>query len=421
MNNKINVLWITNILLPDICEKLGFPKPFVGGWMFALSKYLSSQEDVSLAIASVYNGTELQEIIVNNITYFLIPIKDISEYDQTANALWTNVNNSFKPDIVHIHGTEFPYGLSYIKASGADKCVISIQGLTSVYTRYFLGGLTKDEIDCSTSLYDKIRKNTLYDQQLQMAKRGEIEIEYIKTVKNIIGRTDWDKDHVWAINPNTKYHFCNETLRAGFYTKSWDYKQCEKYSIFLSQGMVPLKGIHQLIKALPLILRSYPDTKVYIAGKNIIHYNSFRDKLTRGPYARYISNLIKKYNIENNIVFLGSLNEKQMIERYLKSNVFVCPSAIENSPNSLGESQILGVPVVSAYCGGVPNMINDKKTGFLYRYEETESLARIICEVFDNTSNVEISRNEIEVGHQRHSVDHNGEVLKEIYYSIKNN
>ncbi|REC63110.1 glycosyltransferase family 1 protein [Chryseobacterium pennae] len=421
MNDKIKVLWITNILLPDICEKISLPKPFVGGWMFALSKYLASQQDVALAVASVYEGTELQEIIVNNITYFLIPTKDILEDSQTSKKVWKTINDSFSPDIVHIHGTEFPYGLSYIKAYGAEKCVVSIQGLTDVYTRYFLGSLSKDEISSNTSLYDKIRKNTLYHQQKQMQMRGQTEIQYIKTVKNIIGRTDWDKDHTWAINPNAKYHFCNETLREGFYKQSWNYEDCDKYSIFLSQGMVPLKGIHQVIKALPLILKTYPDTKIYIGGKNIIQSNSFREKLTMGPYARYISNLIKKYNLEAKVIFLGGLNEEQMIQRYLKSNVFVCPSSIENSPNSVGEAQILGVPVVSSYCGGVPNMIEDQKTGYLYRYEEVESLARIICDLFYNTSNIEISENEKEVGHKRHSIHNNGETLKDIYYSIKNN
>lgn len=421
MNDKINVLWITNILLPDICEEINLPKPFVGGWMFALSRYLSSQIDVSLAVASVYDGEKLQEIVVNNITYFLIPAKDILDNNQTSKEVWKVINNSFKPDIVHIHGTEFPYGLSYIKASGAEKCVVSIQGLTSVYTRYFLGSLSKAEINSNTSLYDKIRKNTLYDQQLQMENRGKTEIEYIQTVENIIGRTDWDKDHIWAINPNAKYHFCNETLRDGFYTRSWNYEQCEKHSIFLSQGMVPLKGIHQAIKALPLILRSYPDTKIYIGGKNIIQCNSFREKLTMGPYARYISNLITKYGLVDKVIFLGGLNEEQMIERYLKSNIFLCPSSIENSPNSLGEAQILGVPVISAYCGGVPNMVENDKTGYLYRYEEIESLARIICDIFDNESNEELSQNEKEAGHKRHSIHTNGETLKEIYYSIKNN
>lgn len=421
MNDKIKALWITNILLPDICEKLNLPKPFVGGWMFALSKYLSTQEDISLAVASVYDGVKLQEIVVNNITYFLIPAKDIVENNLNSKEVWKTVQDSFKPDIIHIHGTEFPYGLSYIKANGAEKCVVSIQGLTSIYTRYFLGSLSKEEINSSTSLYDKLRKNTLDDQQNQMAERGVIEIEYIQTVKNIIGRTDWDKDHTWAINPTAKYHFCNETLREGFYTQSWSYNECEKYSIFLSQGIVPLKGIHQAIKALPLILRSYPSAKIYIGGKNIIQASSFREKLRIGPYGRYVSNLIKKYGLTDKVVFLGGLNEEQMIDRYLKSNVFVCPSSIENSPNSLGEAQILGVPVVSAYCGGVPNMVEDNKTGYLYRYEEVESLARIICDIFENSSNEELSQNEKEAGHKRHSIQTNGETLKEIYYSIKNN
>lgn len=53
-----------------------------------------------------------------------------------------------------------------------------------------------------------------------------------------------------------------------FMKKKWDYKQCHKYTIFLSQGQYPIKGLHQMVKALPLILRDYPDTKVYVAGND---------------------------------------------------------------------------------------------------------------------------------------------------------
>lgn len=422
MEQKNKILWITNILLPEICERIGLPKPIVGGWMFSLSQYIARQEDTPLAIASVYNGSEFKEIIINNITYFLLPSnKSNAEYDESLEPFWKKINNSYKPDVVHIHGTEFPYGLSYIKSCGAHNCVISIQGLTSVYSRYFLGGLSKSEIAKHTSIYDIIRKNTLYQQQNQMEKRGEIEIQYIKSLKNIIGRTDWDRNHTWAINPNAQYHFCNETLRLKFYTQSWDYDKCEKYSIFLSQGIVPLKGVHQAIKALPLILRDYPDTKIYIAGKNITQYNSIKEKLTIGTYARYVTCLIKELGLEGKVIFLGNLDEEGMVERYLKSNIFLCPSAIENSPNSLGEAQILGVPLVAAYSGGVPNMVNDQETGFLYRYEEIETLAKIICDIFFEKPNIELSKKEKIAGLQRHNIEINGQVLKEIYYSIKNN
>lgn len=44
-------------------------------------------------------------------------------------------------------------------------------------------------------------------------------------------------------------------------------------------------------------------------------------------------------------MLLGPLNEEKMHEQYLKANVFVIPSVIENSPYSLSEAMMLGVPV----------------------------------------------------------------------------
>ena len=91
-------------------------------------------------------------------------------------------------------------------------------------------------------------------------------------------------------------------------------------------------------------------------------------------------------------MFLGSLSESEMCKRYLKSNVFVCPSAIENSPNSLGEAQALGMPYLTAYVGGAPDMVG-QNVETLYRFEEIEMLAQKVCDVFDGVLSVtEISR-----------------------------
>lgn len=55
----------------------------------------------------------------------------------------------------------------------------------------------------------------------------------------------------------------NETLRDSFYEKPiWDLDRCKRHTIFVSNSGAPLKGAHQVIKALPIILREYPDTVV---------------------------------------------------------------------------------------------------------------------------------------------------------------
>jgi glycosyltransferase involved in cell wall biosynthesis len=214
-----------------------------------------------------------------------------------------------------------------------------------------------------------------------MQVRARYEEWLLKKVNHIIGRTGWDKSHIWAINPNATYHHNDDTLRAEFYKHSWSVDTCEKHSLFLSQGHYPIKGLHQMIKAIPLILRKYPDLKVYVAGNNFF---SGAKKWKISGYGKYILSLIEKYNVKNQIIFTGILSEVEMCKRYLSSNVVVCPSSIENSPNSIGEAHMLGVPTIASYVGGITNLIEDNKTGLLYRFEEYEMLARAVIRIFDN-------------------------------------
>ena len=64
-----------------------------------------------------------------------------------------------------------------------------------------------------------------------------------------------------------------------------------------------------------------------------------------------------------------------MCEQYLKANVFVLPSAIENSPNSLGEAMMLGTPTVVSDVGGVKNMIDHEKEGYVYQPDASYMIA----------------------------------------------
>ena len=89
-------------------------------------------------------------------------------------------------------------------------------------------------------------------------------------------------------------------------------------------------------------------------------------------------------DLERNVVFTGPLDEEKMCQRYLKSNVFVCPSSIENSPNSLGEAMVLGVPCVASDVGGVSDMLKHKEEGFVYQTDAPYMLAHYVCEIFEN-------------------------------------
>lgn len=419
----MRILWITNIMLPPLCERLGLPVPVIGGWMYSSARrLLDTDSSLRLAVATVYAGNRLQRYEVADVIYYLLPLhgKDKRLYHQHLEPLWEEVVTDFHPNLAHLHGSEFPHGQAFVKVCPEVKSVISIQGLVSVIDRYYLGGMSFSDVLRNITFRDLIRLDNLWLAQNNFTRRGKSERDMIRRVKHVIGRTFWDRAHVWAINSQVVYHFCNETLRDSFYTNQWRYADCEKHSIFLSQAHYPVKGLHKVLEALPFVLQKYPDTKVYVAGDDIRGIGSWMDRMKRSGYGSFVLRLILRLNLEKHIVFTGALDEYRMCKQYLCSNLFICPSSIENSPNSLGEAQLLGVPCLAAYVGGVPDMIPTEACGTMYRFEEVEMLAYQICawfersKTFDNTEMRRIAR-------ERHDPIRNSMRLLEIYREIKEN
>ena len=78
-----------------------------------------------------------------------------------------------------------------------------------------------------------------------------------------------------------------------------------------------------------------------------------------------------------------------MKEEYLKANVFVMPSTIENSPNSLAEAMALGVPTVASDVGGVTDFAQHKTEAYIYPSSAVYLLANYIDSVFSDREKTE--------------------------------
>ena len=169
-----------------------------------------------------------------------------------------------------------------------------------------------------------------------------------------------------------------------------------------------------MLKAMPLILRHYPNTQIRIAGSDITKGRQRLFISGLSGYGKIIKSLIDQYNLADHITFTGNLNADEMKREYLQCNVFICPSTIENSPNSLGEAQILGVPHLCSYIGGAMDMMKGNED-CLYRFEEVEGLAYKVCSIFaSGAEQVDIS----EEARKRHNPETNQKQLLEIYRSI---
>ncbi len=401
----MRVLWISNGLLPEAAAMLCGRAEIkgTGGWLTALAEAVANTGEVELFVASITPFvSQLVKIQGNNICHFAIPYKGDSIYKVKYEEAFRSIYNEIKPDVVHIHGTEFPHSLAALKACGRENTVVSIQGMASVISRYYLANLSNRVIRSNPSIHDLFRYN-LFQQQREMEKRGQYEQQLIKDAMYVIGRTTWDKAHVWAINPYVEYFHCNELLRREFYDGDcWSYRRCVPHSIFLSQGRYPLKGLHKVLQALPLVRKICPDVSVRIAGPDITFDGAgLKGLLKISTYGRIIKKIIKHNKLESTVSFLGPLNAIKMKEEYLRANVFVCSSSIENSPNSLGEAQVLGVPCVASYVGGIPDFMRGGED-FLYRYDDVEMMAAKICKAFDMGENAHLPAMQ-EVARSRHN------------------
>ena len=409
----MRVLWVTNVPLPEASILLGeLPSPF-GGWLINSSMLISKLDNLDLTIS--FPSNKLKKINGSSIKYYTFN-NNINDIEKDFNHILNEVN----PDLVHIYGTELPHTLTVIKICKKQnkKVIISIQGLVSTIAEHYLSGIPY-KIQKNYTFRDFIKRDNIIQQKNKFYQKGLLEIEAIKNVEHIIGRTSFDRLCINNINPNANYYHCNEILRSCFYDYKWSSTKIEKYSIFVSQGTYTIKGLHYMIKALPIILKKYPSTKMYVSGGNIFKFATLKNKLKITTYAKYINKLINYYNVENSIEFIGLLNEKEMCKRYLKSNVFVCPSIIENSPNSLGEAMLLGVPCVASYVGGIPDLINHNDEGYLYQHDAPYMLASYICEIFQNDNIAKkISNNARERAIRTHDQVINTNKLHEIYTSI---
>ncbi len=419
----MRVLWVCNIMLPMIAKQLGIPYSNKEGWLTGLAERILADDANGITLGVCFPSEKVisGKLADKELYYDSFREDTVHEetYDPALEERMAEIIGRFKPDIVHCFGTEYGHTLAAVKAYGKpERTLIGLQGICYIYANHYLQGVPEQVAKRST-FRDMVKKDNLISQQQKMKKRGEREKEALRLTGNVTGRTGFDKKAAQDVNPTVRYHFMNETMRSNFYGPQWSLADCEKHSVFVSQGNYPIKGLHFMLRALAVLKENYPDIHLYVAGDNITRTGSFKERLKVASYGKYIQDLIKENGLKEHVTFLGPLNAPQMCERFLRSHVFASVSTIENSPNSVGEAMLLGVPVVSTNVGGVADMLADGAEGILYETEDVRALVAAISRIFDEPD-FATRISEAARAHARvtHDPDTNFARLLEIYHDI---
>ena len=411
----MRLLWLCNMVPGAVQEEIS-GKSVSGLWVDHVLSDLR-RRDITIRILCPGSGVSgsldencTYETFSEGLPYVYLPELEKSFGDTLA---------EFCPNVIHVWGTEYGHTLAMVNAAEQagllDRLAVSIQGLCSVAARHYAEGIPYN-VQKGLTFRDFVRQDNILAQQKKFVRRGRLETEALRKVRHVIGRTDWDLACTAQIATAAQYHFCNETLREPFYQGQWGYDFCQKHRIFASSCVYPVKGFHYLIEAFAEVLKTYPDAVLAVTGKSFLT----ADPVRRSNYQKYLANLARKYKIEEKVEFLGRLSAEEMKAEYLKANAFVLPSTIENSPNSLGEAMLLGVPCVAADVGGVKTMLTHGEEGLVYQSTAPYMLAHNINALFADRAFAEnLGRQARKHAQETHNSEKNLQNLLEIYHKFQ--
>lgn len=341
-------------------------------WITALADLLSDRH-VELTILTASKDIRPESVEYNLQNYKLIVVKIpnhrwnlLTLFRSQISKIGVQVKKICAGyDIIHVHGTEHHYLSSAFNTSLPN--VTSIQGLLFKYIDYLPS-----------------KKSITY---LSWAVSSKIEKKEIKRAQYFTCRTHWDTASVKEINPTATIFPIWEVLRNEFYSVK-DFAPGQE--ILFSGGANPLKNLGRALRNFDAFLTNF-ESKL-----NII-----------GPCSwETIDDLTKKYSLQrinkSNTILHGMTKADGIVRIAARCFCLYHPTLIDNSPNSVCEAQIMGLPAIATNVGGVSSLINHNQTGILLPANEENDALELERLFADKELQIFISRNAKEVARKRH-------------------
>ena len=332
------------------------------------NRCVSNSANAYTSSMDFHNGSKLKKI-----TY---PIKTI--YSTEARKKIRLVLDEFCPDAVHLNNFTYQLTPSIIleinkwkKETNRDcKIIYTAHDYNLICPNHMLNNPNTHE-NCELCVGGKFincTKNKCIHSSLAKSLVGTAEATFwkmqgtYKYIDKIICCSEFMKKKL-----DTNPLFRNKTIAMHNFVEQKQCRTVEKKDYVLYFGRYSEeKGINTLLK----VCKQLPDINFVFAGS--------------GP-------LEKDVNSVQNVKNVGFKTGDELEKLVREAKFTICPSEVyENCPFSVMESQMYGTPVIGANIGGIPELITDNVNGRLFTSKNTDELAHIINELYNNQNKIDI-------------------------------
>jgi spore coat protein SA len=170
-----------------------------------------------------------------------------------------------------------------------------------------------------------------------------------------------------------------EKAAAELLRKEWGVND-KKVLLYVGR-LVEIKGVHHVLEAMPEIIKADPSIVLFIAGSTLSPTSSNLE------YVEELEKLAEK--VKEHVTFTKFIPHNEIHKWFQMADLLVVPSAAEPFGLINVEAMAVGTPVLATHSGGIPEIIDDGKTGILIQPERVhEELIWKIVSLLKNPANL---------------------------------
>ena len=291
-----------------------------------------------------------------------------------------------KYDLVHAHGARANFICMFLKKK------INVPMVTTVHSDYML--------DFKDSFYKNLIYTTLNKMSL---KKFDHYICVSDNFKKMLVDRGFDKNKIHVLYNGIDIDEKTLYIPKTAFLEKYKINYNGEFLVGIAARLDKVKDHETFIKACKETLEINPDIIFLIAGD--------------GDEKKKLEEMAKSFGIEKNIYFLGFVRDKYSFFNAIDVNVLT--SISESFPYVILEAARLSVPTVSTKTGGIPEIIKDDYTGYLFPIGNYKSLSRYILDLYDKRDKLkELGDNIKREVVEKYSHLSMGERQKEIYDEI---